>query len=1024
MNTMKISVAKFALAVLLLALTASGLLAGANETPGKNFRPHTFSSFSSNLWEFGNTDIGIFRRWVVGSQHYAQGATYGDAANDLTSGGGGIWNFFTFCTDRSSDVMLVTSHGWNDPTTSIEQYPATPQGLAARDSVFNYYNGIFAPGTIMKRNWVRNNGTIRSYHLDVTQAFYTTYFQTPQAFAWWATCWSSLLSMTASTEARCFLGYNQVVHSSKCYCDERRILKRMDGQSGQGNRPLGAASAGINGACPPGGASLVRQGRLNTTLSPSVTGNAPTGIVCIETQGFVSFDTTMDTTVPPGNVVVAKGDGILINHAWTGDDRIEFEVVPTKPWPVILYDVIESAARSKADRARLDGNTRPTTNALGPNRDDYIWVTTCPCDIDSVPVTVIDPIPDPLSPVIPGDTIIVVTPLTNNLLDVSLNLTLTFIDEQGWYDQGPVNLVIPPGEAAIPRWTIPLPDELQTGFANSVALIVDGAGPTQVVEGTIVVDPPVGVSIDNSPLALPGMPKILDIRVENNTDGALAFENVFYESDLGGNWQVFPEEPELLSIEAGGVFYDRVTIVPPPSAPQGAAAPLDFFAEINGVPTQISVGEIFVGLPLIVEPLDPLGFVPGNSNAQLPFLLSNPTDMDLALTTSVNHSMGLPTSVNCPPLLLAGETVECQIIVNHPPDPILVGQSGTIDLVFVEDFGFQYETQFNFIIDPALGIVPLPRPPIYAGGMDGQLFDLPFLFQNNSEFPMLLFLEPLGPDIPITPPFLELPIPPMTGLDLMLQAVVPEGTAPGVYPAQVTVQTTEDGPRGIGDQVFEFEIEVHNPVIVDLSERGISGTPGEVVTLEATIRNLREDAPMSGGLEWSDQKGWLLGDLLGSYDLPPGASDSLNIEVGIPLNFSAAADSDSVALRVDMLYDNGLAASSFGSTWVMVLGDSVTAAPGEGSPKFDRLAGIYPNPFNPKTSVQFNLAKAGEVELRVLDAQGRRVRVLARGHFQPGIHEKSWDGLDDRGRPSSSGVYFVQLRTEDGLYGSKAILLK
>ena len=1013
-----------ALAVLLMTATATNLYAGANETPGKNFRPHTFSSFSSNLWEFGNTDIGIFQKWVVGNQHYAQGASYGDATNDLNSGGGGIWNFFTFCTDRSSDVMLVTSHGWNNPTTSIEQYPPTAAGLAARDSVFTYYSGIFAPGTIMKRNWITSTGAVRSYHLDVTQAFYTTYFQTPQAFAWWATCWSSLLSMTAGTEARCFLGYNNVVWSSKCYCDERRILQRMDGQQGQGNRPLRAAAAGINGVCVPGGASLITQGKLNTTLSPSVTGNAPVGIVCGPVPGFVSFDTTMDTTVPPAAVVVAKGGAVLINHVWVGDDRIAFDVLPLVPWPLILYDVIESQARSKADRARLDGNTGPPVNAKGPNRDDYIWITVCPCDIIDVPVVVIDPIPDPVSPVIPGGITKILTPIANNILDQTLNLVLTLADDLGWYDGGPINLELPPGEGAIPEWIIPVPQGLPPGFENHIQLLVEGADPPLFIEGILVVDPMVAIDIVSSPLALPGQPRVVDLRIENFTDGILDFENVFYESDIGGGWQVFPELPDLEVLEPGGIFFGQITFVPPISAPPGAGAPLDFFAEINGQPTQIPAGELFVGLPLIVDQLDPIGFVPGNSNAQLPFLLTNPTDQPLAMEIFANHSFGFPVFVNCPPFIPAGETVECQVIVNHPPDPVLVGQSGTVDLIFVEEFGFEFVTQFNFIIDPALEIVQLPYQPLFTGSLDGRLFDLPFLLTNHSELPMQLFLEPLCPDVPLSPPGMDLLIPPSTGLELMLQGLVLDDQAPGVFQAELNAQTTDEGPRGIGDQIFDFEIEVFNPVVVDLHVRAASGSPGEIVNLSATIQNLRDDAMMSGNYEWSDQKDWLLGDLIGSYSLAAGASDSLTVDVQLPLNFSAAADSDSVALRVDLIYDTGLSASSEGSTWVMVLGDSTTSIPEDGSPSFDRLAGVYPNPFNPKTSVQFNLANAGKVELTIIDATGRRIRSLASGYWEKGLHEVSWDSRNDVGKSVASGVYFVQLRTREGIFSSKAVLLK
>jgi hypothetical protein len=141
-----------ALSLLLVALLSTTAWPGINETPGQNYRPHRFGYFSPNLWEFGGVDIGIFQHIVVGSQHYTQGAGYEDDTHDLSPGGAGVWNFFTFCTNRAHDVMLVTSHGWNDPTTSIEMYPWTARGRAVRDSTLAYWNGIFVAGSFI-RNW-------------------------------------------------------------------------------------------------------------------------------------------------------------------------------------------------------------------------------------------------------------------------------------------------------------------------------------------------------------------------------------------------------------------------------------------------------------------------------------------------------------------------------------------------------------------------------------------------------------------------------------------------------------------------------------------------------------------------------------------------------------------------------------------------------------------------------------------------------------------------------------------------------
>jgi flagellar hook assembly protein FlgD len=65
--------------------------------------------------------------------------------------------------------------------------------------------------------------------------------------------------------------------------------------------------------------------------------------------------------------------------------------------------------------------------------------------------------------------------------------------------------------------------------------------------------------------------------------------------------------------------------------------------------------------------------------------------------------------------------------------------------------------------------------------------------------------------------------------------------------------------------------------------------------------------------------------------------------------------------------------------------------------------------------IQFYLpADEKEVELTVYDAQGRRVRVLANGPRATGLHEAIWNGRDDKGRPSPSGVYFYRLTRDSG----------
>lgn len=92
-------------------------------------------------------------------------------------------------------------------------------------------------------------------------------------------------------------------------------------------------------------------------------------------------------------------------------------------------------------------------------------------------------------------------------------------------------------------------------------------------------------------------------------------------------------------------------------------------------------------------------------------------------------------------------------------------------------------------------------------------------------------------------------------------------------------------------------------------------------------------------------------------------------------------------------------------------------------PRFDRLGGSYPNPFNPLTRIKFELAHPTAVDLRIYDMQGRLLRVLLTNElFEPGVHEAEWDGRDHRGASVAAGVYLYQLVT-DNFSGSRRMTL-
>jgi hypothetical protein len=74
-----------------------------------------------------------------------------------------------------------------------------------------------------------------------------------------------------------------------------------------------------------------------------------------------------------------------------------------------------------------------------------------------------------------------------------------------------------------------------------------------------------------------------------------------------------------------------------------------------------------------------------------------------------------------------------------------------------------------------------------------------------------------------------------------------------------------------------------------------------------------------------------------------------------------------------------------------------------------RLGPNRPNPFNPSTTIQFDLSSAEHVRLEIYDVLGRRVRTLLNAELAAGLHEARWDGQGADGRTAAAGVYFYRL---------------
>jgi len=84
----------------------------------------------------------------------------------------------------------------------------------------------------------------------------------------------------------------------------------------------------------------------------------------------------------------------------------------------------------------------------------------------------------------------------------------------------------------------------------------------------------------------------------------------------------------------------------------------------------------------------------------------------------------------------------------------------------------------------------------------------------------------------------------------------------------------------------------------------------------------------------------------------------------------------------------------------------------------------YPNPFNPTTTIRFDLPIASDANLVIYNMLGQKVRTFQMNNISPGAHTIKWNATNDLGAQVSAGIYLYQLQTEGFIKTKKMILLK
>ncbi|MCP4550147.1 MAG: hypothetical protein GY835_27110 [bacterium] len=217
-----------------------------------------------------------------------------------------------------------------------------------------------------------------------------------------------------------------------------------------------------------------------------------------------------------------------------------------------------------------------------------------------------------------------------------------------------------------------------------------------------------------------------------------------------------------------------------------------------------------------------------------------------------------------------------------------------------------------------------------------------------------------------------------------LYLLAPSDTVFTSHSALLPIQPDRD-VTGLGIMGYELTL-TYNPLRVDVLDIVVAGTssagwgmpvvnmePGEIIIVNAGVYPLETDLPL------------LFIEMIGTPELY-GSSSPFVIE---EVYFN---EGDPCALVIDGIIELpvGVPESPPAAT--------LTLKPN------------YPNPFNPWTSITYNVGEPGPVRIAVYSIGGSLVRELVNHHLEkPGEFVTEWDGLDDRGRRMSSGVYICRL---------------
>jgi hypothetical protein len=145
-------------------------------------------------------------------------------------------------------------------------------------------------------------------------------------------------------------------------------------------------------------------------------------------------------------------------------------------------------------------------------------------------------------------------------------------------------------------------------------------------------------------------------------------------------------------------------------------------------------------------------------------------------------------------------------------------------------------------------------------------------------------------------------------------------------------------------------------------------------------------------------------------------------------NYSIDGGGDEEARSIHQTSDGGfiISGSNNGATdgWLVRIGFPTDVNVEQALPLTFQLHNAFPNPFNPVTTLRYDLPEQANVNIIIYDMLGRQVRTLVNTTQDAGFKSVIWNATNDYGEPVSAGVYIYQIQAGEFVQTKKMVLLK